>query len=188
MRRVVIAAVAASVALLVTGCSGDEPDGSASNDAGAASGSGSGAGGEAQEVSGNHVEALDGSTLSFGEPIEYDDGLTVVVSEPTSFDPSAKAVTGAEEHVQFTVRLVNGSKKRISPADIFITVESGGGQGGDVIDPAQSKSGPPAKAVKPGGKASWVQGFGVVDPEDVSVVVQAGLDRAPVELRASATE
>lgn len=186
MRRVVIAAVAASVALLVSGCSGDEPDGP--NDAGAGSGSGSSAGGGAQEVSGNHVEALDGSTLTFGEPIEYDDGLTVVVSEPTSFDPSAGAVTGAEKHVQVTVRLVNGSKKRVSPADVFITVESGGGQGGDVLDPAQSMSGPPAKAIKPGGKASWVQGFGVVDPEDVSVVVQTGLTRAPVELHASGTE
>jgi hypothetical protein len=90
--------------------------------------------------------------------------------------------------VRFTVRLVNGTGKRVSPADVSVTVESGGVQGGDVLDAEHAMSGAPNRAVRPGGKASWVHGFGVVDPADVSVVVQAGLERAPVEFSASATE
>ena len=64
-------------------------------------------------------------------------------------------------------------------------VTSGGGQAGDVFDSERGMSGPPSKVVRPGGRTKWVQAFGVLDPDDVSVLVQAGLDRVPVSVEAS---
>jgi hypothetical protein len=128
-----------------------------------------------------NVEALGGARISFAETVEYEDGLALSVSEPEEFTPSTNAITGGErEFVRFAVRLVNNSNKRVVPSEVFVSVESAGGAGGDVIDRRNNLSGPPSRAVGPGDTIAWEQGFGVLDPNDVGVFVQAGLERKPV--------
>lgn len=186
MYRTGTAAFAAAAALLAGGCSGDgadEPSSKTGAEGAETTGAGEptdATGGSSPAGSGNHVEALGGATVAFGEAAEYADGLRILVSAPEDFEPSQSAATGAQEgFVRFVVRVVNNSEESVSPADISVTVESQGSQAGDVFDTTRRMSGPPARDVKPGGTAQWVQGFGVADPEDVSVIVQAGLERAP---------
>ena len=185
MRRIRIGIIAATtgVVLLAGACSGEESEGKSSNkpDSGSVTAD-NGIGVD----SGNHVEALGGSSILFGEPANYDDGLTIIVSKPKTFVPSPNVATGDEsKYVKFTVRLVNTSKRRFLPTDVSVMVASRGGQAGEVFDAEQEIIGPPPNAVPPGGKARWVQVFGVEDPADVSVVVQAGLDRMPVAVSRS---
>jgi hypothetical protein len=133
----------------------------------------------------DHIEALGGSKVGFGEQVKYSDGIRLAVSEPAQFIPSAKATVRTEkEYVKFTLELVNESRKEVSAADVFVMVESAGGQGGAVIDPNRQASSAPTRMLAPGDKITWTQGFGVLDPADVKVVVQAGLTRRPVEFSA----
>lgn len=177
MGRLTIATSVVGLLLVMAGCSGDEQHEPSSNkpDGPAAIAT------DPTDGSGNHLEALGGSTLAFDEPAEYDDGLSIKLSEPEEFVPSTNATTGAEEnYVKFTLHLVNGSDRKITPAAISVTVESRGGQAGDVIDQKHQMSGPPTKTVKPGGRTAWVQGFGVLDPTDLRVFIHAGRDRVPM--------
>jgi hypothetical protein len=128
-----------------------------------------------------HVEELGGFTALFDEPVRYNDGLVVKVSAPRPFKPSNKAVGGIESHyIKLTVHLINRSQEKVSPRSVFLSVESGGGQAGDILDPKHRMSGPPTKQVGPGESTRWVQGFGVRDPGDVEVLVHAGVEREPV--------
>lgn len=132
----------------------------------------------------NHVEALGGTEVPFGEVAEYDDGLTVVVERPEPVDPGEDADEDAAR-VSLTVRLVNGSDRKVRPAEVSVMVESGGGQASDVLDEEEGLTGPPAKALAPGARARWTQVFEVADPGDLSVLVQAGTDRIPVSFAKS---
>jgi hypothetical protein len=161
------AATALSGLLLLTGCTGGSDDeGSPSAEPGNKSAA-------AETVA---------ADASFGEPFEFKDGVAVQVSKPKQFRPSAKAVAGGEpDFVKLKVRLVNGTKRKISPDQVLVTVASGGGQAGDVLDRRQGMmAGPPNKAVPAGEAVSWVLGYGVLDPEDVAVQVQVGLERPTV--------
>jgi hypothetical protein len=154
--------------LVLTGCSGDADKGSD----GPAS---------AANSSAEQVRALGGDSVAFGEAYRYEDGLTLTISGPEEFTPSPKAKTGGEGNfVKFTLQVDNGTAKKFKPASVTVTVTSGGGQAGDVLDKKQGMTLAPGKPVKPGGQISWVQGFGVIDPQDVAVVVEAGMDRAPL--------
>lgn len=167
MRSLGFAVAAMCLALVASGCSDDErkrPSPVVS-----------------EVSSAEQVEAVGGDTITFGEPFEFEDGLSVTVSRPEEFTPSSKAIKGDEDnYVKFTVSVENGTTKKFNPADVTVTVTSGGGQAGDVIDKKQKMSLAPVGPVKPGGRISWVQGFGVLNPDDVAVVVQAGMSRVPV--------
>lgn len=117
---------------------------------------------------------------ALGERFEYDDGLAVSVTAPELFMPSATATMGPEpDYISVTVTVVNGTENDFSPLDVTVTVASGGGQGGDVLDP-DSGIGAPDAAIAPGQEASWKLAFGVLDGQDVTVNVQPGIDRDPV--------
>lgn len=171
MRKSVMAVVLSGL-LLVTGCTGDSEDGAADP------------AGETPSTSSPSGTPGPTPDVSFGEPFEFDDGVTVQVSAPKQFRPSAEATVGGEpDYVRVDVRLVNGTERRVSPSEVTVTVESGGGQGGDVLDPTKEMTASaPSKPVRPGGEASWTLGFGVLDPKDVTVQVQVGLDRQPVTI------
>jgi hypothetical protein len=49
-----------------------------------------------------------------------------------------------------------------------------------VIDRKKGITDPPRQRVAPGGEVSWKLAFGVIDPEDVTVQVQHGLEEDPV--------
>jgi hypothetical protein len=168
MRKRAAAAVLSGL-LLMTGCTGDAQDGAESP------GGGETRGGNA---TGDNGET---STVSFGEPHQFDDGVVIRVGEPQQFRPSEGATTGGEpDYVRLRVRLTNGTEKRMSTDQVSVTVESGDGQAGDVIDERKGLTGPPSQVVRPGETATWALGFGVLDPEDVTVDVQVGMERDPV--------
>jgi hypothetical protein len=171
MRTLTVAASAAALALMFSGCSGGSDEGKTPGTIAARS---------AADTSAEHVDKVGGQAVAFGEPYEYADGLIIMIGEPEEFTPSPSAVTGDEpEYIKFKVELVNNTDQPVSPTSVFVTVESGGGAGGDVVDRAQ-KLRKPAKALAPNAQVSWMQGFGVLDSDDVAAVVQAGMKRVPV--------
>jgi hypothetical protein len=160
-------AAALSGLLVLAGCTGGSDDGDSPSDQTDKTGAAT------DEVT---------ADASFGEPFEFEDGLAISVSEPKMFRPSANATTGGEpNYVGMKVRVVNETGRKFSPAQISITVESDDSQAGDVIDAKRNMmASPPRKSVRPGGQASWNLGFGVLDPNDVAVEVQVGMNREPV--------
>jgi hypothetical protein len=171
MGRLKIGTAVAGLLLIATACSGNDGDGAPATRST----------GEGANASTEQVTALGGKVVSFGENFEFEDGLSITVGEPKEFVPSPSATTGGEgQYVKFTMQLANETNAKISLSEVFVTVESGGGQAGDVVDKKHKMSGPPSAKLKPGDEVAWSQGFGVLDPENVTVVVQAGMDRAPV--------
>lgn len=169
MKKRAAVAAALSGLLLVTGCTGGADDEKAASETGP------------QQSAPAEIE---GPSLGFGEPHEFEDGVAISVSKPKAFRPSATATTGGEpDYVMFDVRLTNGTARKISTGEVSVTVESGDGQAGDVIDAKKGLSGPPSKSVVAGKALTWKLGFGVVDPADVEVQVQVGTDREPVTIR-----
>lgn len=125
----------------------------------------------------NHVEALGGSRVAFGERATTDDGVTVVVQEPRPHDPPPSARGTGEGFVEIGLRLVNDSDSRV--LDVTVMVESGGGQAGELLHERRGLVGPP-RVVKAGSSQRWSQVFDVAELDDVTVTVQAGTDRLPV--------
>ena len=125
--------------------------------------------------------ARETADVAFGETYTYENGLAVSVSEPEAYMPSATSVNGGEpDFVTFTVTVVNGSTGDIASSDVFVTVQSGGGEAGEVMDPDAGIVGAPAEVVAPGGDRSWPLAFGVLSAGDVLVRVQPGIDVDPV--------
>lgn len=168
-KRAAVAAVVTGL-LLVAGCTGDaQNEGEASAEA------------SAEQSAPAEIE---GPTLEFGEPHEFEDGVAVSVSKPKPFKPSSTATTGGEpDYVSFEVHLENGTDRKISTGQVAVTVESGDGQAGDIIDVKKGLAGPPSKQVVAGKALTWKLGFGVIDPADVTVQVQVGTEREPVTIR-----
>jgi hypothetical protein len=168
MRKRAVAAMLTGL-LLTTGCTEDSETGSGSPEATKTSeaGTSSSAGGI--------------SSVAFGEAHDFEDGVKIQVSRPKRFRPSADATTGGEpDYVRFSVTLSNDSDRPVSTDQVSVTVESGDGQAGDVIDETKGLTGAPTKRVAPGKAASWSLGFGVLDPQDVAVEVQVGMERDTV--------
>jgi hypothetical protein len=153
---------------LVAGCSGGSHDPLSSN--------------PAEPAVGEPVSQVEGIAVAYGEPARYGKGLSLVVSEPRRFRPSADALTGNEEDfVKVRVRLVNRTDKLVSASNVSVSVETVGGQGADIIDGANRMvGGPPSAKIRPGGSASWVLGFGLIDTKDITVHVQPGLNSDPI--------
>jgi hypothetical protein len=160
-------AVALSGLLLMAGCTSDDGDGGADSPEASESPASQGSSGSPNNP-----------TVVFGDSHGFEDGVAIKVSKPEQFRPSQRATTGGEpDYVRFNVRLTNGTKKRLSTAQVSVTVESGDGQAGDVIDPAKGLPGPPSKKIAPGGSFAWPLAFGVLDPSDVTVAVQVGQEK-----------
>jgi hypothetical protein len=153
---------------LVAGCSGGSDDPLSSK--------------PAEPAVGEQVSQIEGITVAYGEPAHYGKGLSMVVSEPRQFRPSADALTGNEEHfVKVRVRLVNRTDKPVFASNVSVSVETVGGQGADIIDGANRMVGaPPSAKIRPGGSASWILGFGLIDTKDIAVHVQPGLNGDPI--------
>lgn len=125
--------------------------------------------------------AAEDADAAFGEVFTYEDGMTVTVSQPEAFLPSATSVNGGEpEFVTFRVAVSNATTADVDPNEVFVTVRSGDGEGGEVRDPDGGITGPPAEAIGPGAEASWSLAFGVLDSTDLLVRVQRGIDAEPV--------
>jgi len=178
MRGKTVTAVLAMGVLALAGCTGEAPE-KGTGSLSTAVGTGTSTTAPKDAVSSSPIPGAP-SGSAFGETFKYDDGLAVSVGSPKPFSPSAKATKGPEpDFITVTVSVVNETKTKFSPLDVTVTVASGGGQGGDVLDPA-SGLGAPNKAIAPGGNATWKLAFGVLNSEKVAVNVQPGIDRDQV--------
>ena len=180
MRRRWLAIAVAGV-FAVSGCTGDSDEPSESSTSSATTaGQEAGGGDPAASPSGASAPPREKADAAFGKAFAFPDGLKVTVSKPETFMPSAKSVNGGEPaFVTFEVTVENGTEANVAPAEVFVTVQSGAGEGGQVLDPDEGIKAPPTKAVAPGAKATWPLAFGVLDAEDVVVHVLPGIDAEP---------
>jgi len=175
-------AIALAGVFAVSGCTGDsdDPSSEGSTSSATATGQETGAGDPTATPSGASAAPREKADAAFGKAFAFPDGLKVTVSEPETFMPSAKSVNGGEPaFVTFEVTVENGTEANVAPAEVFVTVQSGAGEGGQVLDPDEGIKAPPTKAVAPGAKATWPLAFGVLDAEDVVVHVLPGIDAEP---------
>ncbi|WP_043110033.1 DUF4190 domain-containing protein [Paraoerskovia marina] len=108
---------------------------------------------------------------SFGSTYTYDDGLAVTISEPESFTPGEWAFGGedAPAHVKFTITVDNGTDEPFDPSLFTTSLASGGAESDSVYD--DDISGSPDTKVMPGKSVSFVVGYGVEDPDDLTMEV-----------------
>jgi hypothetical protein len=171
-------AIAAVGLVALTGCTGDG-DTATATPSGQSASDGAGQESSSASPSGSSSPAP-APESAFGEAYKYRDGLAVTVAEPKSFKPSKDAIRGGEpDFVSFEITVVNGGSQEVGLTDFTVTVQSGGGEGGDVRDPKSRISGVPTKPIAPGKKATWTMAFGVVDAQDVRVQVLPGLEAEP---------
>lgn len=117
----------------------------------------------------------------FGSTYTYDDGISIHVSELTEFTPNEWAAGGEgyPHHVLATIRVVNNSGAPFDASMVYPTVASGSSEGDSVYDSENGIGGPPETTVLDGREVSWKAGFGVEDPSDIVMELEASWDHAP---------
>ncbi|MGA1838373.1 hypothetical protein VD659_15745 [Herbiconiux sp. 11R-BC] len=128
--------------------------------------------------------AVDVIPATFGQVVTYDDGMRISVSEPAPFTPSASGV-GADQasELAFTVEIYNGTGADYQPLPTS-GVTSKGVTGSPIVDPANGMSGMPPVAVIPAGQTvTYVEGYSVADPNDVSYDVAPGFEYTTARFR-----
>lgn len=169
----VAAAVVATVALMGTAaCTGQE----ANVNAGEVK-SGTNAQTQAPTKEAPSEEPKDTGILSFGEQAVFDDGLAVTVSEPKAFKPGRWAVGGErfDNHVIFTVTIVNDTDVIYDPVGYIETVQSGNSEGDAIFDTDSGLEGTPMTKVLPGRETEFQVAYGVSDPSDIVMEVDVAL-------------
>jgi hypothetical protein len=109
----------------------------------------------------------------FGETVRFADGSTITTGAPTPFTPTDVAFGGEDfaHHVKVKITFVNNSDKVFDPSLTVGAVTSGDREGRPVY---QAAFDPPDNAILPGKRVTWWLGFGVSDPEHVSLRVRMG--------------
>lgn len=103
----------------------------------------------------------------FGQTFTYDDQLSVNVSVPKDFKPGQDAYIEKEwpRFVQFEVTIVNGTKKKIDPSGIYLSLQSNDVEAEEVFD--TGFEGPPSTTLLAGRQARYKVAFGVDNPDDL---------------------
>lgn len=106
---------------------------------------------------------------TFGDTYTYEDGLSVSISQPQEFTPSETAAGGEafEDHLQFEVTIENETGEDYNPDLSHISASSGGQEADAVFD--EGIEGPPSTTLLDGQSTTYLVGFGVNDPSDVTV-------------------
>lgn len=127
---------------------------------------------------------------TFGSTYTYDDGVSIHVSEPEPFTPAEWAAGGEshDQHVRFSVRVVNKSGAPFDASMVYASVASGAGEGDEVFDVDAGLEGPPETRVLDGREVTWKVGFGVDDPKDIVMQVEASWDHDPAIFTTQAGE
>ena len=153
------AALAAGVALAVAGCSA----------------SASAEGGDEPAA----IATYAGAEVAFGESFTYGNGLVVEVRKPVTFTPSetADGVEGVDgTPVRLRVNVINGSSQDFVPDGIGVTLESGGEEAPQILDPGQRiELTGPQRTLTRGDVAAFDLAFVVADPDDLTVTLVPAL-------------
>ena len=191
MRRSIITIIGATAALSLTACgsttgssSDDEPRGTNTSSSYTSEATEDevdvDAYGDAADEAVDEAPAPD-EPNTFGSTYTFDDGVSIHVSEPEPFTPTEWAAGGEshDQHVSFSVRVVNKSGAPFDASMIYASVASGAGEGDEVFDTDAGLDGPPETSVLDGREVTWKVGFGVDDPEDIVMQVEASWDHDP---------
>lgn len=119
---------------------------------------------------------------SFGDIATYKDGISISVSAPAAFTPGlGAAATAGVPAVVFTVVITNGSKQQFTP-ESYLLMNSAGQKADSIVDVGNTLGsiGDPSVAVLlPGQTVTWLAGFNVKDPTDLTLQAQPGYDYSP---------
>lgn len=129
----------------------------------------------------------DRTSLKFGDVYTYtisttgEEAASISVSEPVPFTPSEYAYGATfPTNLVFTVAVTNTGTDNL---DLFAysQVLSGGKEGSGVFDsgnPLGEILGPPSLLLQPGQSISWLEGWSVADPADISFQIAPSFDYA----------
>lgn len=113
---------------------------------------------------------VDDGVFSFGEQVRVADVL-VTVSRPKPFKPGEWSFGGEDfdNHVKFTINIVNDGDKPYDPSLFMTTLQSGNTEADEVYD--DSMGGSPNTKVLPGREVEFTVGYGVQNPKDLVMEV-----------------
>lgn len=108
----------------------------------------------------------------FGSPVTLESGVEVTVSAPKEFTPDGddSSVEPAEHYRSFDISVVNGSDGNVDTSQIAVGLKSGGSQATIAYDPGAVDE-RPTGMLKPGETARFNVGFGVTDPDDMTMQI-----------------
>lgn len=109
---------------------------------------------------------------NFGDTWTWDDGLSVTLSEPAPYEPSYEEVTEYDQAIVFEVTVENGTGSEYDPSMIMLSASSGGQEADTAYDSANGLEGAPSTTMLDGQSTTFQYGFGVADPDDVTVEIQ----------------
>lgn len=119
------------------------------------------------------------SVAAFGETWTYTDGISVTVSAPVEFTPSEFALTGSQPYnVAFEITLANGTDAPFEPF-AYSLVQSGGLEAEAVFDSGNEIGDigtSPFATILPGESITWLEGYNVADPADVTLQLSPEFD------------
>jgi hypothetical protein len=126
-----------------------------------------------------------GEPARFQDTVVWPDGLTMRTSRIWAFAPSDEASGGIYHPHAVAVRitLTNRTGKPFTPAFSTKIAQSDGEYAVSILDRARGILPPPTGAIPNGGETSFLLGFGVNDPHDLSAVFALGSDQRRVFFR-----
>lgn len=118
------------------------------------------------------TESPESQNPVFSETYDWEDGISITVGVPESFTPGEySAVDGAEDHLMFEVKIVNGTDANFDPSMFTSTLQSGNAEAESVYDSDAGIEGSPSTTLLAGREAVFKIGYGVSNPDDLVLEV-----------------
>lgn len=171
MKKSLSLAIAALLAVSVSGCAGGGGE-----SAGTASSAPSSQSGDPQTAAASTAAPKTPvGDPKLGETYTWEDGLKVTVSQPKQYKPSASAENRVTAKARvFTITVNNGTEKGLIPGGIQISVTSGGSEASQVLDKGlwleSSK-----KKIEPGETFTYKMAYEIKNPKDIKMSFSPGV-------------
>ncbi len=132
----------------------------------------------APTTSGSSQSADRPSPSRFGDTYTWPGGLQVTVSTPTPFTPTSAAIAlPATAYLRWQLTVVNNTGKEFDGSLFLVNAQSGGRVADQVFD--DGLDGGSISTLANGQQAAVTLGFGVADPNNVTLEVAPDLDLTP---------
>lgn len=120
--------------------------------------------------------SADDGNPEIGDTWMWEDGLSVTLADVRSFEPSYADVTSYDQHIILDVTIENSTGENYDPNSLYMTASSGGQEAEPAYDSAQGLNGRPTTTLLDDQSVTFVFGYGVQDPEDLTVEI-SDMDR-----------
>lgn len=122
------------------------------------------------EEDNTEVEASEGDgNPEVGDTWTWEDGLSVTLADVRPFEPSYPDVTSYDQHIVLDVTIENSTGENFDPNRLYMTASSGGQEAEAAYDSAQGLNGRPSTTLLDGQDVTFAFGYGVEDPENLTV-------------------